>query len=267
MNYFVAKKSFRIGKFLPAIILQIILSVQVSAQYSTLNAHSHNDYENNPPFWLAYNNHFGSIEADIWAVDGELFVAHYEREITPDRTLDSLYIKPVARMIRQSNGSAWQDRSGTFQLLIDLKTPVEPTLRLLAQKLRQYPDVFDPFINKKAVRIVISGNRPLPSEFRNYPRFIFFDGLLNQKYTRKQLKRIPLYSENFRSFSSWNGDGDIIEKEKMRIQHIIDSVHLINKKIRFWNSPDNKNAWNTFMMMGIDYINTDKIEELAEFLE
>ena len=101
----------------------------------------------------------------------------------------------------------------------------------------------------------------------NYPAFIFFDGLLNQEYSKQELKRVPLYSENFRTLSSWNGSGDIEGKEKMRIQNVIDSVHLINKKIRFWNSPDNSNAWNTFMMMGIDYINTDHIVELAEFLK
>jgi len=42
----------------------------VQAQYSTINAHSHNDYSQDIPFFLAYKAHFGSIEADIWAVDG-----------------------------------------------------------------------------------------------------------------------------------------------------------------------------------------------------
>ena len=267
MNYYVIQTSFNMNKFLTTVILQIILSIQLSAQYSTLNAHSHNDYENDLPFWLAYNNHFGSVEADIWAINGDLFVAHYEKEISPHRTLDSLYINPVVRMVRKNQGSAWKDIPGTFQLLVDLKTAVEPTLTLLVQKLLQYPDVFDPYINKKAVRIVISGNRPKPSEFSNYPRFVFFDGLLNQNYTRRQLKRVPLYSENFRTLSTWDGSGGIINKEKMRLQHVIDSVHSIKKKIRFWNSPDNMNAWKTFQMMGIDYINTDHIVELTEFLK
>lgn len=34
--------------------------------YSTINAHSHNDYENPIPFHTAYDNTFGSIEADIF---------------------------------------------------------------------------------------------------------------------------------------------------------------------------------------------------------
>jgi alkaline phosphatase len=253
-------------KILFTILLLINLSALARAQYSTLNAHSHNDYENATPFRLACNNHFGSIEADIWAVKGELFVAHYSKDISSERTLDSLYIHPIVRMVRQNKENQLKDDPYAFQLLIDIKTPVEPALSLLAAKLRQYPDVFNPRINKSAVRIVISGNRPEPSGFKNYPYFIFFDGLLNQKYNRRQLKRIPLYSANFRNYSSWKGTGDILENEKVRLQYVIDSVHSIKKKIRFWNSPDDTKAWNTFLKMGIDYINTDHIIKLAEFL-
>ena len=82
-----------------------LLSVQ--AQYTTLNAHSHNDYAQATPFFLAYNAHFGSIEADIWAVDGNLFVAHSKDEITVERTLDSLYLQPVVKLFRANGQKAW----------------------------------------------------------------------------------------------------------------------------------------------------------------
>jgi len=250
------------------ISLFFLISALSSAypQYSTLNAHSHNDYENDTPFLLAYKNHYGSIEADIWAINGELFVAHYEKDILPARTLDSLYIQPAVRLFRQNGGKAWKDNPDTYQLLIDIKTSVEPALSLLIRKLSQYPDVFNSRINKKAIQVVISGNRPDPDSFKNYPGFILFDGLLNQKYDRNQLKRIPLYSANFKDYSSWNGTGDITGREKTGIQNMVDSVHAIKKKIRFWNSPDNVYAWGKFMEMGIDYINTDHIVRLAEFL-
>jgi alkaline phosphatase len=253
-------------KILIALFILTYVISPVRAQYSSLNAHSHNDYENDTPFVLAYDNHFGSIEADIWAINGELFVSHNEKDILPSRTLDSLYIRPIVRIYRQNGGRAWVNYPGTFQLLIDLKTPVEPTLSLLIQKLIQYPDVFNPEINKNAVRIVITGNRPDPGKFMNYPVFVFFDGNVALKYNKKQLKRIALYSENFKNFSSWNGEGNIIEKEKVRLEAVIDSVHSVKKKIRFWNAPDGINSWDTFMKMKIDYINTDHIRELADHL-
>ena len=55
------------------------------------------------------NNHFGSIEADIWAVKEDIYVAHYEKDILPLRTLDSLYIQPIVRIFRQNKGKAWKD--------------------------------------------------------------------------------------------------------------------------------------------------------------
>ena len=67
-------------KILFILFVLISVSPSVKSQYSTLNAHSHNDYENKTPFWLAYNSHFGSIEADIWAVKDDLYVAHYIRK-------------------------------------------------------------------------------------------------------------------------------------------------------------------------------------------
>jgi alkaline phosphatase len=253
-------------KILITILLLISTLSSVKAQYSTLNAHSHNDYANDIPFRMAYNNHFGSIETDIWAFENELYVAHTRSGIKPQNTLDALYIQPIVKTVRQNRGKAWIDDSSTFQLLIDLKTAVEPTLSILVEKLRNYPDVFDPNVNENAIRIVITGNRPDPSEFSKYPDFIYFDGILDQKYSGQQLKRIVLFSENFKKIIPWDGEGNIIEKEKNRLQYVIDSVHTLNKKIRFWNAPDDINAWKTFIIMGIDYINTDHIIKLSEFL-
>ncbi len=120
--------------------------------------------------------------------------------------------------------------------------------------------------NKNSVRIVITGNRPEPGKFISYPSFVYFDGNVALKYSKKQLKRIALYSENFRNFSSWNGEGEIMENEKARLEGVINSVHSMKKKIRFWNAPDDINSWNTFMKMKIDFINTDHIVKLTGFL-
>jgi alkaline phosphatase len=254
-------------KFLFSILLFFSLLISAEAQYSSLNAHSHNDYEQSTPFFIAYYAHFGSIEADIWAVDGNLFVAHDKADIKSGRTLDSLYIQPIVRLFRSNGGKAWSDYLSTFQLMIDLKTEVEPTLSLLVELLKKYPEVFDPGVNNNAIRIVITGNRPEPSDFRNYPGFIFFDGNVNRKYDDQQLKRIALYSENLRSFTSWNGKDVIQEKEENKLRQIIDSVHGLNRKIRFWNAPDTKDAWKTLMDLKVDFINTDHIQELANYLK
>jgi alkaline phosphatase len=247
-------------------LIIIFAFTMARAQYTTRNAHSHNDYEQSSPFYLAYNAQFGSIEADIWAVDGELFVAHNQAEISAAKTLDYLYIQPIVELFKKNGGKASGDPTYTFQLLIDLKTKVEPTLTLLAEKLKKYPEIFDPEVNKNAVRIIITGNRPDPSRFIAYPDFISFDGILKVKYDVGQLKRVGIYSENLAVFTSWKGKEAIAEQEEIRLKQIIDSVHGINKKIRFWNAPDTSDAWRKLMNLKVDFINTDHIPELAAFL-
>jgi alkaline phosphatase len=254
-------------RFFSTMLLLLIVLISSYAQYSTLNAHSHNDYEQNIPFFLAYNTHFGSIEADIWAVNGDLFVAHNKSDIKSQRSLDSLYIQPIVGLFRRNGGKAWNDYPSTFQLMIDLKTAVEPTLSLLVEKLKKYPDVFDSYQHKDAIRIVITGNRPEPSGFIKYPLFIWFDGNVNLKYDDQQLKRVALYSENLAEITKWKGKEVIQEKEKIRLKQVIDSVHGLNKKIRFWNAPDDAFAWKTLVNLKVDYLNTDHIQELSDYLQ
>ena len=70
------------NNFFKGIALVAVLtnfSVTTHAQvkvYTVANAHSHNDYKNNIPFLRAYEKGFGSIEADVFAVNGKLMVAH-----------------------------------------------------------------------------------------------------------------------------------------------------------------------------------------------
>lgn len=247
------------------VLFYSFLSAQIN--YTTLNAHSHNDYEQKVPFEWAYNAHFGSIEADIWAVDDDLFVAHNHNQVTPERTLDALYIQPIVSKFKANGGKAWNDREGNFQLLIDLKTPVEPTLSLLAEKLKKYPEVFDPTVNQNAVKIVITGNRPNPEQFDNYPGFIYFDGLLNLRYDEKQLKRVALFSDNLSNHTKWKGEGSIPANDLRKLTQVIDSVHQLKRAVRFWNAPDTPQAWQLFMDWNADIINTDHILQLESFLK
>ena len=62
-------------------------------------------------------------------------------------------------------------------------------------------------------------------------------------------------------------EGEIAEKERTRLTQIVDSVHSISKKIRFWNCPDNEKAWSTYIKIGIDYLNTDHISSLPDILK
>jgi alkaline phosphatase len=243
-------------------LLFLFLCVHTNAQYTVQNAHSHNDYANKVPFWTAYNAHFGSIEVDVFAINGELIVAHTKSETKKGRTLDDLYIKPLILRYEQNRNKPWSNFDGQLQLLIDLKTPPSPTLDLLVNQLKYYPEVFDRSVNPHAVQIVITGNMPKPAEFGMYPSFIMFDGRPSNNYSPEQLERITLYS------AAWikPKGKSLSAAERAKLEETIRTVHGLKRKIRFWATEDTPEAWKMLMDLSVDYINTDKINELADFL-
>jgi len=244
----------------------LIIVTCCSAQprvYTTANAHSHNDYEKPSPFREAYKNKFGSIEADIFLDNGELIVAHDKEQVKKRFTLDSLYLKPLQQSIQANKGFAYADPNHPLQLMIDLKTEGIPTLKALVDKLAGYPAL----TKCPTLKITVSGSRPPENDFVKYPSWILFDGELQKEYSKEQLKRIPMISDNFSKYSSWKGVGDIPQNDRIAIQNMIDKVHAMGKKIRFWNAPDNLESWKLFKILGVDYINTDHISELAAFVK
>ncbi|MGN6294498.1 MAG: phosphatidylinositol-specific phospholipase C/glycerophosphodiester phosphodiesterase family protein [Chitinophagaceae bacterium] len=247
-------------------ILLFVLPVNLFAQpvyYSTVNAHSHNDYEKESPFWMAWEEGFGSIEADIFLVKDELLVAHDSLQLKRHWSFDSLYLQPLLKCVNDNKGYVYADNKRVLQLLVDIKSPALPSLDKLVSKLQQYPSL----INNPSLRIVVTGSRPSPSLFTSYPSWIYFDGDLRNTYTPDELERIEMLSDNFAKYSSWNGNGKIPENEQTAVKNMVDKAHSLKKKVRFWNAPDIINSWYGFMSLGVDYINTDQIKPLSTFLK
>ncbi len=240
--------------------------VAAQAQSYTVNgnAHSHNDYLRERPFHEAYDNGFGSMEIDLYLENGELLVAHMPRELTPERNIAALYIEPLLEKIAQNGGKIRPD-GGRLQFLIDLKTGGE-TLRALGDALKPIRHLFDTENNPDAVRLVISGNGPAPGRFADYDTIFFFDGRPATEYNDEQLKRVAFYSAPFSSFSRWRGEGDLPAEDAAKIGEWVSGIHALGKRARFWGCPDTPSAWQTFIDLGVDYLNTDRPAALARFL-
>ena len=228
-------------------------------EYTVANAHSHNDYEKKQPFYLAFQNGFGSIEADIFAVDGKLCVAHSKKEINPNATLVSLYIKPLLQEFKSG-------KTRKLNLLVDIKDDYKITLPLLVKELEPLKKYLSTTAKAKYITISISGNRPLPAEYKNYPDFIFFDDDLKHAHNKEEWNRVSLVSLPFDKISAWKGEGEISNDDIQKLKHVIDSTHTAGKPIRFWAAPDTEEAWQWQMKLGVDLIGTDAIEGLAAFL-
>lgn len=227
--------------------------------------HSHNDYAQRVPFYQAYAQQVSSIEADVFLHDGQLLVGHDVEDLRADMTFEALYVEPIVTLFARNGGRAFRDSDQTLQLMVELKSETDPTLRAVAALLGRWPEVFDPEVNPAAVRVAVTGRVPAPEAFDRYPRFLGFDGAWDADYTPEQLERIALISTNFRDFSQWNGKGTIIPAEKERLEQVIARAHEQGKPVRFWNAPEGTTVYYTFYDMGIDYINTDKPEVCAAF--
>lgn len=172
--------------------------------------HSHNDYARRAPFWQAYSQQAYSIEADLFLHDGQLLVGHEVEDLTLDMSFERLYVEPLRTLFARNGGRAYKDSDRRLQLMVELKSETEPTLRAVAELLGRTPEVFDPATNPEAVRVVVTGRVPAPADFAEYPRWISFDGVWDGAYTPEQLERVALVSADFRDFSQWNGKGSII---------------------------------------------------------
>lgn len=243
------------------LILASFLSILTAFAQRETKIHSHNDYIRNAPFWEAYANGLESIEADVLLVDGELYVAHERQSISKERTLKSLYLDPI----RQAYALRIQNRK-PFQLLIDIKTEAYSTLEEISAQLAQYPEIFGADGNESMVTAVISGNRPIPQDYRNYPNYILFDYQSVTETANLPLEKIALFSLSFRSFSDWNGKGRLIDEHEERLKKVIAVAHSYGKPFRFWATPDSKTAWKALKELGVDYINTDMPYQASEYL-
>jgi len=207
-------------------------------RYTINNAHSHNDYLQEIPFWEAYYASFGSIEADVFPVKGKLLVAHTEKELAPERTLETLYLNNISKQIKQNKGNIYPEADKKLQLLIDIKNDYKTALKILVASLKKYPEI----TSCPGIKIVITGGRPQPEDFKNYPDYLYFDGDLDKNYTEDQLKRIGIFSADLKDLIQWNGKGIPRDEETEKIKDAVEKAHHQQKQIRFYGAPDFPNA-------------------------
>ncbi len=131
-------------------------------------------------------------------------------------------------------------------LLIDIKSDAVPTINKLIDVLKKYPTI----INNQNIKIIISGNRPAPITYLNYPSFIFFDYQeLGKPMSQENWKKVAMVSLDFGQFSYWNGKGRLTHDDYNLVMDIITKAKATKKPFRFWGTPDSKSAWKAFLDM------------------
>ncbi|MCX4999652.1 phosphatidylinositol-specific phospholipase C/glycerophosphodiester phosphodiesterase family protein [Streptomyces longwoodensis] len=240
-------------------------------------AHAHNDYEHPRPLLDALDHRFGSVEADIFLVGDQLLIAHDATQLDPARTLESLYLDPLAARVKAQHGSVYRGWRTPLQLLIDIKTEGSSTYLELDRHLRRYPHLFTTYAHGRVhpgpVTAVISGDRAarVPMEAQTVRR-AFYDGRLTDLGTAAPASFVPLISDNWTLNFTWLGVGAFPDAERRRLRTLVSTAHRRGQKVRFWATPDTPGPardalWAELLAAGVDYLNTDDLAGLESFLD
>ena len=172
----------------------------ITADINAVACHSHNDYWRKEPLFSALHVGCTGVEADVWAYNDDLYVGHSTASLTPSRTLRSLYIDPLIKVLDQTNPitnfhpSLRLPRNGVFDtnprqalvLLIDFKNDGEEIWPYAYSQLQPLRDSnYLTYWNGTSVvegpiTVVVTGNAPFHRVVENQAyRDMFYDAPLD----------------------------------------------------------------------------------------
>lgn len=250
-----------------AFISILAAALSCAAQQALPRAHAHNDYEHPRPLLDALAQGFGSVEADVYPIDGELLVAHDRDKVRPDRTLEKLYLAPLKERFDQRKEIV--PGLKTLILLIDIKSDGLLAYQTLERQIEKYKPMLTVFegdeIKTNAVTIILSGDRPRAHLAKQNKRWAAIDGRLPDLTNNPPRTLVPLVSDSWLAHFKWR-EGTMSTDEAARVRDAVSKAHEQGRLIRFWAVPDRLESWKLLHDAEVDLINTDRLEELAAFL-
>jgi hypothetical protein len=240
-----------------------------------LPAHSHNDYEHERPLFDALDCNFKSFEADVYSVGDSLYVAHDFDKIKPGRTLRNLYLEPLKNEIIKNNGSVYGNGEEVI-LFIDIKDDGLKTYQNLHRILTEYKSHLTSFAhekkNQESIMVVVSGNRPIEYLKSQTIRYAGFDGRLENLESGISPNLMPVVSDNWAKYFSWDGTGKMPAEEKLKLKNFAEKAKKQGYLLRFWNTPtrspeQRKAVWTELKNADVGLIGVDELKEIQEFLK
>lgn len=259
--------------------------------------HSHNDYWRPVPFYSALAAGAVSVEADVWLINGTLYVGHERAALTPNRTLDSLYIQPILSVLRSMNPntsfttttSSPSSKNGvydtagaqTLYLWIDLKTDGAATWPRVVEALDPlrragYLAAYNgSAVVPGPVTVIGTGNTPLDLVQRVARRDYFWDAPvagLNSTFSNVTKEVSPVASGDFAAVIGEVRNRTLSDSQLAALKSQVAVAHAKGVQVRYWDLPGwpvgTRNAvWRTLWDAGVDLINVDDIDAAAAFWE
>jgi hypothetical protein len=254
--------------------LLLTLAAGPPAVVPLTNAHAHNDYAHRRPLAEALANGFTSVEADVFLIDGVLYVGHTRFELRKSRTLESLYLAPLKKRVAANAGRVYPGRgkgpAAPFFLMVDVKSDGKPTYAALDRLLEKYAALLtvcrDGKVTRGAVTVVVSGACPREVIVAQKVRRAAIDGRPADLDSAAPAHLIPFVSTRWGSEFRWDGRGAMPAAERAKLRAMAAKARKGGRLLRFWAAPDREEAWRELRDAGVGLINTDRLGELRAFL-
>lgn len=237
----------------------LALSVFVSSNLASdpcstppiLPAYAHNDYLNPDPFEDALRLGYAGVEVDIFRMGGTLVVGHERRSCTSDRTLDALYLEPMARRFEHCGFII--DEPQPFLFNVELKETDPAAFTLLLQTLAGYPAMFE----SKTVSVVLVGWWPTPPRIgQPWPDYLG----VQQRWesSRTELARARdhtrLVSIDYAKSIRWNGRGSPPGRARQALEEARQRSHVLGVPLRVHQVPKDCRVYAWLLGSGADLL-------------
>ncbi len=249
------------------LIATLVLGHAVAAgQYPLL--HSHNDYNRDRPLLDALAHRFDSVEADVFLVQGRLLVAHTKKKLDPSRTLESMYLAPLAELHRLGFLQAGRR---TLTLVVQIHQPALDTYRALEAELRRHPQLLSVFKDDStsipgAVRVLLTGEFPRKEVLAQRLRFVQVEGSLRDLDSDASPEVMPIINVEWKDVVEPEARWLFQKNETGRLTKVVQRVAARGRLVRVWGHPDNEHAWRALLDAGVKVLGTDHLTRVNRFL-
>jgi glycerophosphoryl diester phosphodiesterase len=257
------------------VFLLLIGCSQSKTAIPLINAHAHNDYEHKNPLFNAIENKFNSVEVDVHLIENVLYVSHdIPVFLDTTKTLETLYLKPLQKIIEENEGNVYKDYDGFFYLMIDVKTDAAISYEKLKENILKYKSIISTTTyqnqeEKKPIKIVVTGHkgRPFAQILKEESSLMSIDGRFKELGINISSEIMPYISENYKNHLSYTGGKqDLSQEDKKTLSKMVNAVHKEGKKLRFWASLDTEEVWTFLLNHKVDLINTDSLSKFNKYM-
>lgn len=247
----------------PCLGWALLIGVRLSDHAPVMGALSSNDHLRKQPLVEALQQGCVAVEVEVTLSDGALVLATKQSE-KPLFVVS--YLEPLVSRMRSRQGRVWSG-GPTFTLFVKTKLPIKEVGLSLERCLDPYSelltDLKDGVRNEKGLTVVLQvGNS------KAFGSKLFFCEGRPEDLVQVDAERSKLYiADNWLLQVRWLGIGRF---DSVRRQQFLDSVvraHTQGRIIRYWGTPDNPAVWNNLIDARVDFIGSENLGALTDFLE